>query len=319
MKRLAVIGIGSWGSRVAREAAILLKNGAIDSLSLCDIKKEKMDAFKRNNSELLKDISGISFHSNADSVVKGGIDFAHICTQNSAHLEVASLMVKNKIPFIVEKPVSDKISEVNAMEKLIKANKGLVAKNGLIFRFDNSIKEAKKLYKNDLGKVHFLRFYWEFTRDYMPNVDIIWDLMPHLIDIFHFITNEESHFVAGIKTQFRRKNDSELATIILETQSGVKGVFNISWFSSRKNRIIEIFGEKKMLRADILEQSITLFDSKDINRSDTVQVAKNNTIADELTNLINDAQSGKNTVNNIEIGIGIAKYLDLIDKKSKPI
>ena len=43
---------------------------------------------------------------------------------------------------------------------------------------------------------------------------------------------------------------------------------------------------------------------------------KNNTIKDELINLITDAKSGKNTVNNIELGIDIAKYLDLIDKKT---
>ena len=53
MKRLAVIGMGSWGSRVAREAVLLLKEGAVDSVALCDMDKKKIENFKKSNSEIL--------------------------------------------------------------------------------------------------------------------------------------------------------------------------------------------------------------------------------------------------------------------------
>ena len=265
-------------------------------------------------------LDGVNYYNNVDELIKDGLTFAHICTNNSTHLEIARKMILNKIPFIVEKPVSDKMPEVEELERLCGKNKDVIAKNGLIFRFDNSMKEIKRVYgSGTLGRIYFMRFYWEFTREYMEGVDIVWDLMPHLIDMFTYVTGEKSHFVSGIKTQFRRSRGSELGTIVLQTDSGVKGIFNISWFSSRKNRVIEIFGDKKVLNADMLSQSITLYDAKDMTRSETVSVVKNNTIRDELTNLISDAESGRNTVNNIELGFDIARYLDLIDKRSASI
>jgi len=319
MRRLAVIGIGSWGSRVAREAVMLLKEGALSSVCICEMDQKRIDSFKNANADLLKGLDGIKYYNDVDKTIKDGIDFAHICTQNSSHFEISKKMILHKIPFVVEKPVSDKAKEVEELEALCKKSR-IVAKNGLIFRFDNSIKEIRKLYSDgSLGEVHFIKFYWEFSRDYMEGVDIVWDLMPHLVDMFYFITGEKSSFAGGFKTQFRRKSGAELATIILKTDSGIKGIFNISWFSTRKNRIIEIFGDRKVLNADLLLQSITLYDAKDISRSETISIVKNNTIRDELLNLITDAESGKNTVNNIEIGIEVAKYLDIIDRKATDV
>ena len=309
--------MGSWGSRVSREAVLLLKEGAIDSVALCDIDNAKVDNFKKYNQELLAGIKGVDFYKNVEEVIASKPNFVHICTNNSAHFEIAKRVLENKIPFIVEKPVSDRISEVEELERLCKKNENVIAKNGLIFRFDNSMKEIKRIYDSKtLGKVYFMRFYWEFSREYMQGVDIIWDLMPHLIDMFSYITGEKSHFVSGLKSQFRRNQGSELSTVVLETDSGIKGLFNISWFATKKNRIIEIFGEKTIMAADVLSQSITLYDAKDMSKSETISVVRNNTIRDELANLIADSESGNNTVNNIELGFDIARYLDEIDKKT---
>lgn len=320
LKRLAIIGMGSWGSRVSREALLLLKERAVDSVALCDIDKGKIEGFKRSNAELLDKLDGVDFYQNVDDVIKSNPTYAHICTFNNTHFEVAKKMVLGKIPFILEKPVSDRMTEVEELEKLCRANKDVIAKNGLIFRFDNSMKEIKRLYESGaLGRTYFMRFSWEFSRDYMEGVDIVWDLMPHLIDMFSYVTGERSHFVSGMKAQFRRINGSELGMIVLETDSGVRGIFNISWFASRKNRLIEIFGDKKVMNADVISQSITLYDAIDMTKSETVNVAKNNTIRDELTNLIADSESKNNTVNNIELGFEIARYLDQIDKRATSI
>lgn len=312
-----MIGTGSWGSRVAREAMLLLKEGALTSVSICELDQKRLDAFREANSDIGKGLSGLKYYTKVDDAINDGLDYAHICTQNSSHLDIVKKMVENKIAFVVEKPVSDRISDVDEIERLCKANPKVIAKNGLIFRFDNSMKEIKRIHDSgSLGKVHFLRFSWEFSRPYMEGVDIIWDLMPHLVDMFQFITGEKATFVSGMKMQFRRKEGSELGVVVLQTPSGIKGIFNISWFATRKNRLIEIFGDKKVLGADILSQSITLFDANDIAKSEVINPVKNNTIKDELMNLISDAGTGKNTVNNIEIGIGIAKFLDKIDKGS---
>ena len=303
---------------MAKEAVLLLKEGVLDAVAICEVDGKRLESFKFANAELLKDLVNVKYYSDIDDAIKDGINFAHICTQNSIHLEMARKMMQNKIPFIVEKPVSDKLAEIDQIEELANANPNVIAKNGLVFRFDNSMKGIKEIYGSGaLGKVYFVRFYWEFSRQYMEGVDIIWDLMPHLVDIFHFITGEKSHLVSGSKTQFRRKSGAELGTIVLETDSGVKGIFNVSWFSTRKNRLIEVFGDKKILGADLLSQSVILYDSNDLAKSEAVTIVKNNTIRDELMNLIADAQSGRNTVNNIEIGIDIARYLDKIDRESK--
>ena len=192
----------------------------------------------------------------------------------------------------------------------------VVAKAGLIFRFDNTLNKIKEIYDSKtLGKIQFMRFTWEFSRKPMENVDIIWDLTPHIIDMYTFFTGDEPYFVGGFKTQFRRSDKSELANIVLSDSKNIKALLNISWFATAKNRIIEIFGDKRVLRADLIAQTITLFDADDTGKSEQIQVPKNNTIRAEAMNLIENAMAKKNTVNPISIGVKETVLIDEINKK----
>ena len=319
-----VVGLGDWGSRVAREYAYLAEEGALGKIYLAEPKKEQLEKFKTMHKELIQKLGNkIKFIdidvTKIDKATVSDINVAHICVNNKFHYPIAKFLMENGISVIIEKPVSESIEEANELIEIAKKN-NVVAKAGLIFRFDNSIKKIKEIYDSkQLGKVYFMRFTWEFSRKPMENVDIVWDLTPHLIDIYSFFTGHNAAFVTGLKTQFRRNDKAELANVVLTNQANIKAILEISWFSTAKTRTIEIFGEKKIIRADILAQTITLFETDDILKSEQLQIVKNNTIREEALNLIENAKTGKNTVNPIEIGVNETKLIDEINRNINSI
>ena len=319
-EKAMVIGLGDWGSRVAREYLMLADEGVLSKLYLAEKIHDKMERFIGGNRELVqkllkegkleleeKDVAEIP----AESLK--GIDVAHVCVNNAEHYRIAKHLLSNNVNVLVEKPVSEKIEEVEELAELARQRK-LVIKTGLIFRFDNSIKKIRELYQaGAFGKVYLIKFTWEFFREPMEGVDIVWDLMPHLIDMYYFITGGSAEYVTGMKSRFRRKDKAELAHIVMK--NGAEGIFNISWFATSKNRIIEIFGEKKLLRADILAQSITMYDSKDMARSEQVAVVRNNTIRDEALNLIEDSKVGVNKINDVDTGLDELKVIHKMNRE----
>ncbi|MDE1768339.1 MAG: hypothetical protein KGH62_03145, partial [Candidatus Micrarchaeota archaeon] len=200
--------------------------------------------------------------------------------------------------------------------------KNLVFKAGLIFRFANSLNFLKQVIRSNkhFDRIYFSRFTWEFSRKPMPNVSIIWDLMPHLIDMFLYVNDIKDGDVKIDKLQgsFRRQDKSELADIKLRI-GDEDAIFRISWFSSHKTRLIEVFGEKDgkdvSIQLDIITQEMKYI----VNDEDGVKDTKiegfyaNNTIKDEAENFIHAIQTGTNDKNNAEdslLGLEIIRKIE---------
>ena len=71
--KLGIVGIGNWGKRVAEEAVILLEEGYLEEVHLCDLDTSLLDKYPN-----------LKTTSNYDDLLTK-VDCVHICTKNSNH------------------------------------------------------------------------------------------------------------------------------------------------------------------------------------------------------------------------------------------
>ena len=100
---MGVIGLGRWGTKVAREYIVLMDEGIIDSLILCDINDSKLKRFA--------DVAQVT--SNVEKCLEKS-DGVHICTPNSTHFELALKALEPDVNVLVEKPMTERLIRLSS-------------------------------------------------------------------------------------------------------------------------------------------------------------------------------------------------------------
>jgi len=303
---IGVIGIGYWGSKVVREYIDLAREGIINGVGICDIRKETLENFKGNENvvklgtdykEFLKD---------------DGIDAVHIAVNNDSHYDVAKEALKNGKHVLIEKPMTTDSSKAYELVEL-SAHHGLILQVGHIFRFANVIRKAKEMVnENYFGDIRYFTLKWTTLMQPIKGVDIIWDLLPHPLDIIHFLTGKWPSKWQVMARAYRREMPNELALINLDYDDLIANI-ELSWLTPERKRLIEIIGEKRMAKIKCVKQRMRIFENG--NEFD-VEIEANNTIREEALNFTESIKSQKMPFNSHIIG---AKNVDVIEKIMKSI
>ena len=93
--KIGVIGIGRWGSKVAKEYIDIMNEGIIDSVIVYDLDRAKVKPFE-NEAVIGKSI---------DDVLRK-VDGVHICTPNHTHFEITKRALESDVNALVEKPMT---------------------------------------------------------------------------------------------------------------------------------------------------------------------------------------------------------------------
>ena len=125
--KVGVIGIGRWGTKVAREYIALMNEGTIDSVVLCD-----------TNESQLRQFNGCAELCNEFNEFIKKVDAIHICTPNNTHYEIAKEALENNVHVLIEKPMAESLTEAFKLVELA-LSKNLVLQVGHIFRFANIV------------------------------------------------------------------------------------------------------------------------------------------------------------------------------------
>ena len=287
--KLGVIGIGRWGKKVAREYIALMNEGVIDSLILCDIDHSKLKEFA--------DVAQVT--TNIDECLSN-VDGVHICTPNSTHYELTLKALNSNVNVLVEKPMAENVNQAfSLVEKAM--SKGLILQVGHIFRFANIVRKIKEIYeKNTFGELYYIRLSWTHKIQPIKNTDVIYDLLPHPLDIINFITGKWPEKYIGTGRSVLTKRFVEVAFIdaIYDT---FHASIHLSWLDPIKRRELVIVGSKATLVSDCVKQwgEVHYPDGT----KETVRVEPNNTIRDEALNFIESIKTGRNNYNSSIIGV----------------
>lgn len=297
--KIGVVGIGRWGTKVAREYIELMNEGIIDSVILCDADNSRLKPFA--------DVAITC--TRLDDVIRKA-DGVHICTPNFTHYEIAKRALEVGVHVLVEKPMTTDHNQAYELVEIATAE-NLILQVGHIYRFANAIRKIKELYENNyFGNVYYFNLTWTHLMPYMEGVDILWDLLPHPLDILNFITKKWPIEFVGVGRAFRRSELNEVSSLQAIFDDGTFANIHLSWLSPIRRRILEIVGSKRTALVECVKQEIKIFDGNN-NKERLLNIEVNNTIRDEALNFIKAIETGKNTFNSSIVG---ARNVEMIER-----
>lgn len=239
MLRVGIVGIGKLGSihlRIYKE----LKN--IGKIYLVDTSPKVLDCHKE--CQHLKDYQDL----------KGRVDLVSIATPTSSHYRIAKFFLKNRIPVLVEKPLTQDLTEAKKLIASSKKNKTLLFV-GHVERYNNAYLAIKKIIKNPLFiECHRLSPYPHRSLD----ISVVLDLMIHDLDIILYLLKDSVKKIdaKGVKVL---SSTEDIANARITFSRGCVANITSSRISQKRERKIRIFMPNAYISLDYAEQTVEIY------------------------------------------------------------
>lgn len=298
--KVGVVGLGYWGSKVIEEYATLRENGEIDRIVAIDTEPDALasaqladEKFKSVNAALTE------------------VDALHVSTSNDSHFAIAKTALNSGVDVLVEKPLTtDRRRAYDLVE--IASESGCILQTGHIFRFANVVREVKKKYESGyFGQPNIFTLRWTHELETPRTDGVLWDLLPHPIDILNFVTGEWPVRETGIS-----KRDSAgrpaVARIGLTFEDFLASI-EVSWIDKSRRRSLEIAGTRRTAVVDCVGQTFVAMDG---DNEDVLEIEPNNTIMSEIENFIHAIETGENKFNSAIVG---ARTVDAIQSVEETV
>lgn len=297
---LALFGSGYWGSKLAGEYIQLQQEnekfnffGIVDPdrTRLTDIQK-KLDL----NSDMLFDNVEECLH-NPD------INAIHIATPNETHFSIAQEALTRNKHVLLEKPMALTSRDAFKLARLAEKS-GQILLVGHIFRFNSALERAKEILdKGQIGDINYLQLSWLDYLDPLPDRDIIFDLLPHPVDIVNFLTGEWPSSIYTHSFSYTRsgeKQNEDLAFVIMEMPDKSSAQISLSWIQPGiKERLVTVTGTRGTMVIDTQLQDLFIMKN---NEKTNINVTKNNTIMSMITHFVNCIFRVENPINSSLVG-----------------
>lgn len=260
--RLAVFGVGRWGSHLLRNFLAL---PTVDVVAVVDTTNEKLTR--------VRDKFGLSpaieLTSAAEVVLtRSDIDAVAIATPAATHYGLIKTALINGKHILAEKPLTLTVAESESLCKLaVQHQRQLVIDHTYLFHPVVQTGQTV-LAKKSLGTLR----YGYATRTNLgpvrPDVDALWDLSIHDIAIFNHWLNEQPSAVSaqgqvwlqseGIANSHFPKGLADTAWLQLFYPSGFRATIHVSWGNPDKQRRLCVVGDRGTLIFDEMQPQAPL-------------------------------------------------------------
>ena len=303
---LGLIGTGNWGGNYIRtineinniELAAILKNNQI-----------KPSGIKSNCKVFTKFEEFISSQK-FDGII--------IASPPDTHFEFASKLIIDKVPIIIEKPLTTKLIEAQSLLELAKQNGGIVLVDH-IFLYHPTFRLIKK-YITDTTNINSIESIGGNKGPYRKDVPPLWDWGPHDIAMCLYImeslpveikaekipTKNISKIGENIKINLIFKNETEAKILIGNNFLEKKRKFTI--YSKKDIISFNPLIKDKLIIQNILDKKI----DKSYIRNDNLNLNKlplNNL----LDHFYNQICYGKSNLNDLGLSVEVIKILDSVN------
>ena len=285
---LAVVGSGYWGSKLTSEyIQIHEENPDFNFMGVIDNDKKKLDSIK----DKYQLDSSMLFSNVSQCLADPTINAIHIATPMETHYDLACEAISERKHILLEKPMAMNARDAFKIARLAEKN-GNVVLVGHIFRFNAALVRAKELLdRNAIGTVKSLTFSWLDFLNPIPERDIIFDLVPHPVDILNYLIDDWPSSVFALTN---RKNEDS-AFVLLEMPDHKPVQISVSWFhSGPQERIVIIAGSDGRMTIDTISQQVSIYMR---TGKENIPVTKNNTMRSMMDHFIN-CVDGSSTPNN---------------------
>ena len=243
------------------------------------------------------------------------VDAVSIVTPTVNHYEIARYFIEKNKHVLIEKPMTQTVSEAKKLIDLAKKHKKTI-QIGHLERFNPVIRKVSSLIKNPLFiEVHRLAQFNPRSTD----VNVVYDLMIHDIDITTSLVPSKikkiSSFGKSIIT-----NKIDIANARLEFFNGTIANLTASRISQKSERKIRIFEKDKYLSLDFLQPKLKIVEkvkkkSSKLFKTLEYNYKKTDALNDEIIDFINSIRMNKKPLVDGIQGMEALKLAAAISKK----
>jgi predicted dehydrogenase len=237
MLKVAIIGHGYWGKNIARNFA-QSENFSLEVI--CDINEEALKKAKK----LYPGVRVIKDYRDMPE----DIDVVAPIVKVENHYKIADYFLDQKKHVLLTKPFTKTYEE--ALSLISKADRlGLTVFADHTFIFNPAVRKLKEMLPK-VGNPYLVMSSRLNLGLYQPDVNVIYDLMPHDISILHYIFDTD--IVNANSCAFHASGfpQEDFAQTNLEFNNGLRAFITVSWLSPYKIRDFIIIGDKGMLSYD---------------------------------------------------------------------
>lgn len=310
---IAVLGVGYWGKKLLSEYVPLARSDPkINLLMVCDVQEQNLifcnETLNIPQEKLTMDYKKVLSSNKVDAV--------HICTPNETHFQICKEALSSNKHVLLEKPMA--LTSKHAWELVDFAkSKSLILQVGHIFRFNNALKTMQNLISlNYLGDLYYLKLQWTTLMLSPLNRNIIFDLGAHPVDILNYLLKKWPIKVNCKARSYRGNLLDDLAYITLEFEEKLLAHIEMSWLQPGKVRQATIVGSERTAVVDCIDQTIKIYENGE-GYTLNVEVARNNTILDEIKHFGKSILVHKNSNNLGSVGAKNVAILESLKKSNE--
>jgi predicted dehydrogenase len=252
MIRIAVIGYGYWGPRIARNF-----HDAEDCklVLICDQRPELQRRAQQAYPTVR--VTGDS----REAIKATDVDAVAIVTPVWTHFDLAKAALENGKHVFVEKPFTATAAQAEELIDLAD-RKHLQIMVDHTFLFTGAVKHIRRMIdEGTLGRL----YYYDSTRVnlglFQHDINVVWDLAPHDLSIMDYLIKEQPDTIIATG-QVHLNGFEDIAYITIYFANRMIAHINVNWLSPVKVRTTLLGGEKKMVVWNDLEadEKIRVYD-----------------------------------------------------------
>jgi len=289
MFKAGVIGIGKLGSIHLR---IYKEIKEIEKIYLVDIDQAKLAPHS--------DLNTFADYRQ----LKGKVDLVSIATPTSTHFEIAKFFLKNRIPLLVEKPLTQNMREAKKLIALSKKYRTFLSV-GHVERYNNAYISARKVVKTPLFiECHRLSPYSARSLD----ISVVLDLMIHDLDIISDLVKDDIKKVQakGVKVL---SPSADIANARVTFKKGCVANITASRISAKRERKIRIFMHNCYISLDYAAQEVEIYQKiGDKIEKRSLPISKEEPLKKEIIDFV---RAVKNNIFKLEYAINARDALAL--------
>ncbi len=268
--RVGVIGLGYLGKFHFEKYR---SNKSVNLTSIVDIDKKNLDLV--NSKEV--------FRSTTFKDIIGKVDAVSIVTPTITHFSIAKFFLENKVHVLLEKPMTESVSEAKELNVIAKKSR-CIFQIGHLEQFNPAIRKLKSQLKApEFIEVHRLCKFNPRAID----VDVVLDLMIHDIDIVLSLIdkNIKKISVSGKKVI---TNLIDIANVRIEFEDNVVANLTASRISTKNERKMRIFLKNAYYSVDFINNELKRLVKNKNNSFKTTRFGfeKSDSLNEEIKNFI---------------------------------
>ncbi len=322
---VGVIGCGYWGVNYLRVLGELENVGL---LLACDQDPVRLKAVgdRFRHITLTSDLAEVLASPSIDAVV--------ICTPATTHYEVARRCLEAGKHLLVEKPITTRSEEAEALLELAD-ELDLTVAVGHTFLYNPGVQKVKGYMDNgDLGSIYYMYSRRTNLGPIRDDVNALWDLAPHDISIFNYLLETPPDWVSAVGRTVLRDANEDFGFVSIGYESGVVAHIHVSWADPNKVREVVVVGSEQRVVFDdiktseqvrVYEKGVTpqlsevstygefRFSIRDGDIiSPTVEISE--PLKNQCCDFLESVASGRRPLSDGETGLEVVRVMEAIDR-----